>query len=135
YPSDDIHPGCDLTKVRVLLVEKRRILLDDKELRIVVERRVLPARDADRTELEREVVVLAGHAVASGAGAFRIAALDDPVLDAVEREVVVEAAVRFSSEALDGLRSLVGPQCERERSALRELDGRLCRLGAGWCGR
>src|SRR5258705_12526711 len=84
--------------------------------------------------LDREYVVLAGHAVAAGAGAFRITALNDPVLNAMEREVVVEAAVRFSSEPLDGLRSLVGPQGERERSALRELDGRLCRLGAGWCG-
>jgi hypothetical protein len=41
----------------------------------------------------------------------------------VEGEVVVEATSRLGGEPFNGLRRLVGSQRERERSALRKLDG------------
>src|SRR5205085_4301160 len=129
-PFDDILARCELTEVCVLLVQEVGVALHDEELRVVVERRVLAACDPERTGLEGEVVVLARHALATGAGSFRVAALDDPILDAMEREAVIEATPRFRDEALDGLRCLVRAQRERERSALGELDG-----GLRWFGR
>src|SRR5205823_12715451 len=122
---DDVFARRELTEVGVLLVQEVGVALHDEELRIVVERRVLAAGDPERTGLEGEVVVLAGHPLATRAGPFRVTALDDPILDAMEREAVIEATPRFRDEALDGLRGLVGAQRERERSALGELDGRL----------
>src|ERR1044072_346491 len=129
---DHIHAGRDLTEVRVLLIEERRVLLDEKELRIVVEGRFLSASDACRSGLEREIVVLARHALTARPGTGRIATLNDPVLDAGEDEVVVEAASGFLHEARDGLRRLVGAPRERDRPALCELDGGLG--GTCWCG-
>src|SRR6266851_5085256 len=127
----DIHATCDLAEVRVLLVEKGGVFLYHEPLAVVVERGILTARDADRAELETQIVVLARHAIAAGPGSFGIATLDDPVLDAVEGQVVVKTATRFACEPLDGLRRLVGPERECERSPFGELDGRLCRVGAG----
>src|SRR5256885_2488209 len=94
----DIHSRRDHPEVRVLLVEERGVLLTDEELTVVVERRILTARDTHRADRERQVVVLTRHAAASRAVARRIAALDHPVLDAVERQVVVEPALRLADE-------------------------------------
>src|SRR5688500_1155624 len=73
--GDDVHAGRHQTEVGVLLVEERRRLFHDKELAVVVERRVLTARDPYRTESEGQVVVLARHALAARTGPSRIAAL------------------------------------------------------------
>jgi hypothetical protein len=126
-PRYELHAARDLTEVRVLLVEERRILFHHEPLTAVIYRRIRTACDADGTELEREVVVLARHVLSASAGALRIAALHDPILDAMEAEVVVEAAPRLVREARHGLRCLIGPERDRERAALRELDGRLGR--------
>jgi hypothetical protein len=124
--SGHVHAVRDLTEIRVLLVEECRILLHDEELRVIVEGRILASCDTDGPKLEAKVVVFAGYTLAARTGAFRVAALNDPILNAMERQVVVEAASRFAREALDGLWSLVRAQRERERAAFRKLDGRLC---------
>src|SRR5438552_4712589 len=129
HTVDDILARGELTEVRVLLIQEIGVAFDDEELRIVVERGVLAARDAERAGLEGEIVVFAGHALAAGAGAFWVTALHHPILDAMECEAVVETAAGFCDEALDGLRCLVRTQRERERSALGELDGGLRWLG------
>src|SRR2546430_3781333 len=129
HTVDDVLARRELTEVCVLLVQEIGVTLDDEELRIVVERGILAARDAERTGLEGEIVVFAGHALAAGAGAFWVTALHHPILDAMECEAVVETAAGFCDEALDGLRCLVRTQRERERSALGELDGGLRWLG------
>src|SRR5437660_425441 len=123
-PFDDILARCELTEVCVLLVQEVGVALHDEELRIVVKRRVLAACDPERTGLEGEVVVLARHALATGSGPFWVTALDDPILDAMEGEAVIEATPRFRDEALDGLRCLVRAQRERERSALGDWPDR-----------
>src|SRR5207253_7389475 len=129
HTVDDILARGELAEVRVLLVQEIGVPFDDEELQIVVERGILAARDAERTGLEGEIVVFAGHTLAAGAGPFWVTALHDPILDAMEREAVVEAAPRFCDEPLDGLWCLVRAQRERERSALGELDGGLRWLG------
>jgi hypothetical protein len=111
---DDVVAVGQLTEVRVLVVQEVRIALHDKELGVVVEGRVLATRDPERPELERKVVVFARDALAAGAGALRIASLDDPVLDAMERKAVVKAAAGFRGEPLYGLRRFVRAQRERE---------------------
>src|SRR6059058_125628 len=89
---DDIFARRELTEVRVLLVQEVGVALHNEELRIVVKRRVLAACDPERTGLEGEVVVLARHALATGAGPFGVTALDDPILDAMEREAEIGRA-------------------------------------------
>src|SRR5205814_7396662 len=81
--------------------------------------------DADGPGYERQAVVLARHLVPAGSGPGRIATLDDPILDTVERQALVEAAPRLLRETSDRQRRLVRSQRERERPALGELDGRL----------
>src|SRR5438046_3431300 len=76
-PRDDVHSRGDLTEVRVLLVEEGGVFLDHEPLAVVVERRILAARDAGRAELEAEVVVLARHTLAACPGPLRIATLAD----------------------------------------------------------
>src|SRR5207302_1100625 len=125
----DIHAARHDAEVRVLLVEERGVLLDDEPLRAIVDGGVRPAGDPNGTELEREVVVFGRHLFAARAGAERVTALHDPVLYAMEDLVVVEAASRLLDEARDGLWRLVGPERERERAPLGELDGRALRYG------
>src|SRR5207253_2928542 len=107
------NPVLDAVK-REPVIEADQSLLSEPgdELRIVVERGVLAARDAERAGLEGEIVVFAGHALAAGAGAFWVTALHHPILDAMECEAVVETAAGFCDEALDGLRCLVRTQRE-----------------------
>src|SRR5438094_777539 len=125
----DIDSRGHLAKVGVLRIQEVGVLLHDKPLCIVVDRRILPASNADRADLERKVVVFGRHLAA--AGADRIPALHHPLFDPMEREVVVEATARLLREASDGLRRLVGSQRECERAALRELDGGFVRRGRG----
>src|SRR2546428_9809175 len=127
----DIDSRGHLAEVGVLRIQEVGVLLHDKPLCIVVDRRILPASNADRADLERKVVVFGRHLAAPGAGPERIPALHHPVFDPMEREVVVEATARLLREAGDGLRRLVGSQRECERAALRELDGGLVRRGRG----
>src|SRR5438270_13289901 len=131
HAHHDVHAGRDEPEVGVLVVQELGILFHDEPLGVVVDRGVLAPRDPDRAEDEREVVVLRGRLAAARPVAERVPALHDPVLDPVEREVVVEARAGLLREARDGLRGLVGAERERERAALRELDGRLVR---GWAG-
>src|SRR6267143_2365149 len=105
---NDVLAGRELTEVGVLLIQEIGVAFDDEELRVVVEGRVLAARDPKCADLEGEVVVFARHPLAACAGAFRVTALHHPILDAMEGEAVVETASRFRDEALDRLRSLVG---------------------------
>src|SRR3982074_812676 len=95
YGVDDVLPRRQLTEVGVLLVQEIGVAFDDEELRVVVERGVLAARDPKCTNLEGEVVVFARHALAACAGAFRVTALHHPILDAMEGEAVIETASRF----------------------------------------
>src|SRR6185312_13250630 len=89
----DFDAARDDAEVRVLLVEERGIFLNDEPLATIIDSGVRTACDPDGAKLEREIVVFRRHLLATGAGPQRIAALDDPVLDAVEDLVVVEAAL------------------------------------------
>src|SRR5439155_26412739 len=130
-PLNDRHVrGVEKAEVRVDPVEMVRVDLHDEELRVVHDGGIGRAGDADGPGYERQAVVLARHLVPTGSGPGRIATLDDPILDTVERQALVEAAPRFLRETSDRQRRLVRSQRERERSALGELDG-----GLRWFGR
>src|SRR2546421_7974500 len=124
---DDVHARGKKAEVRVHAIKVMGVDLHDEELRIVHLCGVVAASDADGPGHEREVVVFARHLVSARSGPGGVSALDDPVLDAMKRESLVEAAPRLLREASDSLRGLVRSKRERERPALRQLDGRLVR--------
>src|SRR3954467_3423964 len=84
--ASDVHAAGHLTPVGVLAVEVIGVALDYEELAVIVYLGVASACHAESARLERKLIVLGGHLAATGAIARRIAALDHPVLYAVEGE-------------------------------------------------
>lgn len=144
--AHDLQPRRDFADIGVAAVEMAGILSEHEELTVVREVRVGAARKAHRAGLERLIARLRRHLAATEAGGRdialgligpldivvlaplpfgrRVAALDHPILHAMEDRAGEGAAARFVNEVLDGARGRRAIHLEGERAAVGQRDGR-----------
>jgi hypothetical protein len=133
--EDHVHPIGDVSEVGVLPVQMWRGIQADVELRVIADLDVPAPRYPDGAFVEGKIAEFGRLAPTArsepriagrGGLADRVAALGDEARDyAMERGSVLIAGPGFLREVRDSIGRLVGTQSERERAALRELDGRL----------